>query len=193
MTKEDFLNQLKKKIAELPSRDAEKFIDYYSEMIEDRIEDGIPEETAVADLGGVDDVASQILSDISQTEKKQGRFRVWEIVLIVLGSPVWIMLLLAAVMILIAVYLVIWSLVLAAWSVTFAFAAASVGCLVRSISVLFLPDCFQFMIYLGLALIFGGLSVPMFLGVQKFSLLIVRVSKNIIVGIKSLFLRRNGK
>lgn len=48
MTKSDFLDLLREKISRLPEWEAAKTVVYYSEMIDDRIEDGMSEEEAVA-------------------------------------------------------------------------------------------------------------------------------------------------
>ena len=47
--------------------------------------------------------------------------RAWEIVLIILGSPLWLPLLVAGAAIVISVYAVIWSLVIALWAVELPF------------------------------------------------------------------------
>ena len=44
-------------------------LDYYAEMIEDRMEEGMSEESAVEDLGDVGVIASQILSTQPVKEK----------------------------------------------------------------------------------------------------------------------------
>ena len=64
MTKQAFLSALRDGLSGLPQADLEERINFYSEMIDDRMEEGVPEEEAVAGLGSVDDVVSQILSDI---------------------------------------------------------------------------------------------------------------------------------
>lgn len=46
MTKSDFLDLLREKISRLPEWEAAKTVVYYSEMIDDRIEDGMSEEDA---------------------------------------------------------------------------------------------------------------------------------------------------
>ena len=50
MTKLNFLLSLNEKLAGLPKNEIEEHLNFYVEMIEDRIEDGMPEEEAVAAL-----------------------------------------------------------------------------------------------------------------------------------------------
>ena len=99
MNKQEFLTQLSKGLSGLPQEDREERISFYSEMIDDRIEDGLSEEEAVAAIGSVDDIARTILAEtpvVPQPAKQRRRLRWWEITLLVLGSPLWVSLLIAA-------------------------------------------------------------------------------------------------
>ena len=49
MIKQEFISALREKLSALPQIDPEKHIQFYEEMINDRIEDGMLEEDAVAD------------------------------------------------------------------------------------------------------------------------------------------------
>ena len=64
MTKVEFLDELKKQIAEYPSGETEQSLEYYSEMIDDRMEDGMTEGEAVASLGKIEDIARQIKEEL---------------------------------------------------------------------------------------------------------------------------------
>ncbi len=66
MTKREFLETIRKGISSLSEEDIGKSIRYYSEMIDDRIEDGIPEEEAVAAMGNPESVIAEILSEASE-------------------------------------------------------------------------------------------------------------------------------
>ena len=48
MNKQEFLVQLRNALSGLPKDDIEERIEFYSEMIEDRIEEGLSEEEAIA-------------------------------------------------------------------------------------------------------------------------------------------------
>ena len=86
--------------------------------MDDRMEDGIPEETAVCEIGTVDELVSQIIADIPLgklvkekiTPKK--KLKAWEIVLLVLGSPIWLSLLIAALAVILSLYVVLWSVII---------------------------------------------------------------------------------
>ena len=102
MSKQEFLVQLRKGLSGFPQEDIEERLTFYSEMIDDQMEEGIMEEDAVSRIGSVDTIISQIKADIPLaklvrekiTPKKH--LKAWEIVLLVLGSPIWLSLLIAA-------------------------------------------------------------------------------------------------
>ncbi len=60
MNKEEFLNALRAGLAGLPQADIERSVQYYREMIDDRIEDGMREIDAVADIGDPRELAQAI-------------------------------------------------------------------------------------------------------------------------------------
>lgn len=62
MTKEEFLTALRGYLAGMPQADLERTLQYYREMIDDRIEDGMSEEQAVADVGDPAELAALILN-----------------------------------------------------------------------------------------------------------------------------------
>ena len=68
MNKQEFLAELRKRLSGLPQADIEERIVFYSEMIDDRTEEGSTEEEAVSAIGFVDDVVSQIFSETPLTK-----------------------------------------------------------------------------------------------------------------------------
>lgn len=61
MTKQAFIDALTKGLSSLSKEDREQIVEYYSEMISDRMEDGLSEEAAIEDVGSWEDIAQQIL------------------------------------------------------------------------------------------------------------------------------------
>ena len=64
MSKTEFIEQLRSALNGLSEEDLKKSVDYYEEMIDDRIEDGIPEEEAVSGLGSIEEIKNKILKEI---------------------------------------------------------------------------------------------------------------------------------
>lgn len=184
MTKNEFLDLLRLTLSELEEQDIEQYLDYYAEMIEDRMEDGIPEEQAVAQVGDPIAIASEILWDKEkvqrdetaiQKEKKKQRvkrkLRAWEIVLLVLGSPLWISLLAAAAAIVLAlmivifsVYLVLWSVVLVFWVCDLAIGLSAIAGICDSIALLLMGHLPQGLMLLGCSLVCGGIKIAWMFG-----------------------------
>ena len=95
MNKQEFLGALRRGLLGLTEEDIENSVEFYSEMIDDRIDEGMSEDEAVADIGSANEVIQQILSEASLTKlvkrkvKKNRSLKGWEIVLLIAGSPVW--------------------------------------------------------------------------------------------------------
>ena len=169
MKKREFLDRLKASLWAMPEADKERSADYYAEMIDDRMEDGLSEEEAVAAIGDLDEIVKQILNETprppatvkkEQKQQKQG-LETWMIVLLVLGSPVWIPLVASAAGTVISVYVSLWTVVISLYAVFIALAAASVGCVVGSF---FMIGRFaEVLVAWGAALLCAGLAIGVFM------------------------------
>ena len=69
MTKSEFFWQLMDKLSGLPDEELQDCLTYYTEMIDDHMENGLSEEEAVTAIGDVDDIVSKILEDIPLRER----------------------------------------------------------------------------------------------------------------------------
>ena len=100
MNKDEFLNDLRHALKGLPYEEVNKTLDYYSELIDDAVEDGADEKTFIAGLEDADTIAGRITDETSirklvAREVKGKRFSVPAIVLIIVGSPIWLSILIA--------------------------------------------------------------------------------------------------
>ena len=199
MTKQEFFAQLREKLSGAPQSEIEDRLIFYGEMIDDRIEEGMSEEDAVAAVGDVDSIVSEIISAIpmsaivKEKTKSKKKMKAWEIVLLVLGSPIWLSLLVAAIIIIVAVYISIWSIVISLWAV----GAAMAGCALGSIAILVL-NCMYGSVWTGLAflgagLVLAGISIFWFFGCKALTKCVVLLTKKIILWIKKLFVRKGDK
>ena len=165
MTKAEFLSELKARLGGLAEADIASSIDYYSEMIDERMEDGMSETEAVAAVGSVAQAAEQILSEIplphiiQSNVKRRGRLRTWEIVLLVLGSPLWISLLAALFAVVLAVFVSLLAVVIAVFAVGIALAASAVGVAVGSVVFFFTKGILPALMFLGAALMIAGITL----------------------------------
>lgn len=134
MNKKTFVRLLSRRLRALSAAERAESLDYYTEMIQDRMEEGLSEEQAVGQLGSVDEIARQILQD-APPAPREGRGRSgWTVALIALGSPIWLSLglagfavalalAIAALAIVLSLYVVAWSLVVSLYAVDLVMAA----------------------------------------------------------------------
>ena len=165
MKKTEFLSSLRQKLSILPQRDVEKILEYYSEMIDDYIESGYSQEAAVAKMGGVNNVAAQILANAQNPtyeapyvqKQKKGRAM---ILLLILAFPVWFPLLVAAFSILLSLAIVIATLAMVVpWSLVVSFGASAVGLLIVTPFVLAGEGIAAAVLVLGTTLILAALCI----------------------------------
>ena len=126
MTKKEFITELRKKLSKLPSREADERLTFYSEMIDDRIEDGVSEEAAVASVGTPRDIAAQIISERRTQKKKEKtqngkKLKPVEVVLLVLGSPLWIAFIAVGAAVVITIFAVVLTVNLTLWALELPF------------------------------------------------------------------------
>ena len=196
MSKQEFLAELRNGLSGLPQEDIEERLTFYSEMIDDRIEEGLTQEEAIAAIGSVNDVVSQILSDMPLTKlvkekvKPNRALKAWEIVLLVLGSPVWLPLLIAAVIIVLAVYIVIWAVLIVLYSADLSFAVVGLAGIFGAF--IFIPsgNIAGSVLYIGAGLVCAGTAILLFFGSNQAAKGILLLSKKMLLGIKNLFIRK---
>ncbi len=196
MTKTKFLLELKKGLNGFPKSDIDERLNFYEEIIDDLIEEGMTEDEAVAKLGSVNKIVSQAIAETPITKLIKDRvtpkhsLRAWEIVLLILGSPIWLSLIIAAVSVVFAVYAALVSAVVALWAAELAFAlstlAGTVGCIFFALT----NHALTGLLVLGGGIICGGLSVFMFFACAKLTKWIFLLTKSIFIFIKSCFIRK---
>ena len=199
MTKSDFVSALREHLSGLPEADIRRSTDYYSEIIEDRMEDGVDEQQAVAALGPIDEIASQILMDTPLTKLVKARvkpsraLRAWEIIFLILGSPIWLSLLIAAVCVILAVYTVLWAVIVVFYAVVMSFAAATIAGVGGAFMFAIMGNALSALGIFGVGLVCAGLAILLFFGVNALTVLFVRLSRIILHRIKSCFINKGDK
>ncbi|MDI9470905.1 MAG: DUF1700 domain-containing protein [Bacillota bacterium] len=193
MNKEAFLCELREELFGLPQEDIDERISFYREMIDDRIEDGIPEEDAIAEIGTVESVKKQIMSEIplarlvKEKVKPKRRLRVWEIVLLVLGSPVWIPLVIAAAAVIFAVYASIWALVVSAYAADLSLAAGVIAAFAGIGQFLKAGNPAGALFSFGAGVACAGLAILLFFACAWITKAVLKLSGRILFTTKSAF------
>lgn len=197
MNKNEFLEELRKGLSGLPQDDIEERLTFYSEMIDDRMEEGLSQEEAVAEIGSVKDIVSQIMSEIplsrivKEKVKPKRALRAWEIVLLALGSPIWISLLIAALAIVFSVYVVLWSVIICLWAAGLGIAGGSLGGILSAVIFTIQGNFLQGAAVLGATLVCAGIFILWFFICQQTLKGILLLTKKLALGFKYLFVGKD--
>lgn len=195
MTKQEFLSMLRQRLSGLPRQDVEERLSFYGEMIDDRIEEGCSEASAVSDIGTVDEVAAQIIADIPLTRiakerlKPQRRMRTWEIVLLALGSPIWLSLAIAAFSVILSLWAVLWSLIVSIWAVFVSLGACAVGGVVAGGIFALTGNALPGVCTVGAAVACAGLAILFFFACKEATKGAARLTGGVLLGVKKCFVR----
>lgn len=196
MSKHEFLARLRKGLSGLPQADIEERLTFYAEMLEDRMEEGLSEEEAVAAAGTVDEIVRQVIADIPLARIARERIRpkrclrAWEIVLLALGSPIWLALLIAAVAVVAALYVSLWAVMASLWGVLGTFAVGAVGSVPLCIFLAVSDGPAPGLVVLAAGAVCAGFSVFMFFGCREATKGVLILTKKITTGIKNCFIRK---
>lgn len=196
MNKHEFLSVLRERLSGLPKEDIDGSVDYYGEIIDDRIEDGLSEEEAVKAVGSMEEIVSQILMETSLPKlvkakvKPKRSLKVWEIILLILGSPVWLPLLAAALILVLAVYIVLWAVIVVLYSVAISFAAGALSGIFGSLVLIFTGNVIQGILFFGAGLVCAGITILLFFGFNRITKGVLGLSKKILLRTKACFVRK---
>lgn len=199
MTKNEFLCELRKRLTGLPSDDIEERVNFYSEMIDDMMEEGLSESEAIEKIGGAQKVADSIIADtplrkiIKERIKPKREITPWIIVLIVLGFPIWFSVFAAAVAVAISVIAVIISVVASLWAVTVSLGACAIGSVAALVAFSIGGNVLQGIFVFGGGLVCGGLSILMFFACVGITKWMFKLIKMVILKIKTMFIKEKAK
>ena len=193
MSKEVFLNELESRLAGLNQDDIDERLSFYSEMIDDRMEDGLGEEEAVEAIGSVDTVFKQIMSEIPMSKlvkekvRPKEKLETWKIILLVLTFPVWFSLITA-------VAATVFSLYVAVWSVLISFYAVDLSLAVSAFASVFMIPVYVragnmagCLFAVGAVIVCAGLAILLFFACIWMTKALIKLTKAMILNIKYLF------
>ena len=193
MNKQEFLEIIRNGISGLPKDEIEERVAFYSEMIDDRIEEGFSEEEAVGDMGNPDEVIARIISEtpLSKLVKEKvgakRKFSLWEITLLAIGSPIWVSLLIAAAAVIFSLYISLWSIIISLW--------ASLGALVGFAlcgivaGVIFIATG-KGVSAIALGLVCAGLSIFAFFCCKAITKGVIFITGRITFAVKKCFIKK---
>ena len=168
-------------------------------MIDDRVEDGMDEAAAVAALGSPEEAARQILLDTPLSQlvkarvKPERKPRVLDIVLLVLGSPIWLPLLLVAACLLLLLYLLLWLMVLIVYTIELSLGATALGGVFSCFTALLAGNPSRALFLLGVGVAAAGFAVLGWFACVVVTRWMVAFSKQLLGWIKTRIAGKGGK
>lgn len=184
MNKLAFLSALRDRLSGMPKDDIDRSIDYYREIIDDRMEDGLTEEEAIAAIGSVEGIASQILMEtpllkLVKAKVKPNRvLKGWEIFLLILGLPLWLPLLAVAACVALSVYVALFATIAALYAADISVAFAGICGI---FSFVFSVSVAQGFLFFGAGLACIGIVILLFFGCN-------RIARGVLIAGKKMLL-----
>lgn len=195
MNKSEFIARLGELLSSASEVDTAPSLDYYGEMIDDLVEDGMSEEEAIHSIGTPEEIAFEICPDAAfqktTTEAKPKRsLSATHIVLLIVGSPIWLSLLISAAAVVLSLYVSLWAIIISLCSVPISLAACALYGILSFVQSAVIGDIALGTIMLGGGIACTGLSILVFIGYNALTRGAAVLTKKSFIGIKSLFVKR---
>lgn len=190
MTKKEFLAQLRTDLSGLPEAEIEEQLLFYGEMIDDRMEEGLSEEEAVAQVANREEKSEPAPETVQKNEQpKHGRRHLqgWEIALLIIGAPLWLSLLITLCSVFLSLYVVIWAVLISFFAVEITFCACAAGGLFAGIFFIVQGKLLPGIAVIGAGITLAGLSILTYYGCKGAAKGILWLTKKTVYGIKVLF------
>lgn len=149
MLRNEYLDTLRTRLNENEIPNIDGMIEFYGEMIDDRMEDGMNEEEAVAAMEDIDHIVAQakldrplpalMLDKVKESHKKADKSSkggLW-IALAIIGFPVWFPLVITFLSVVFTLYISLWAIVISIYAVEFALGISAVACFLGGFAVVF--------------------------------------------------------
>ena len=173
---------------QFPDFELQETLDYYNEIIDDKIESGMSEEEAIFSLGKVDEILKEMIYEMPITSILNSRIKpkpelnkiqmfFISLVMLIGALPVFI--------VLFSLYLSIWAVIGSLYFTNFVMLLSSLLCIMSFVFHLFMRNWSQSMLSVGLFFLTAGLSILMFYGMNFVSVYLVDISKKYMRWIKS--------
>lgn len=192
MTKESLLMWLREAFSAYPPEEVEERLRFYEELINDRMEEGLTEEEAVASLGSLEEVIAKMGAEMPPLKAGKSRRRLhwWEILLIVLGFPLWLPLLIVAIAVGLVVYICVWSVIVSFWAVFLSIVVCSFFAILIGIGGSLFGNRMKGIALLGAGIFCFGLSILLFWGCKAATNGVLFLTKKLLRTIKNCFVRK---
>lgn len=164
MNRQTFLDGLRSALNQLPADEIEKTLSYYGEIIDDRIEDGMSEDEAVASMEPIEVLASRVINDAPPMNKAVRKAKasgiptgVW-VVLTIIGFPIWFPLLIAIFAVLFSVFVALIAIIVALFAVVIGLGLGGIVTVITGIAAGWLTGPVA-LLMIGAGLLITGLAI----------------------------------
>ena len=124
-------------------------------------------------------MSEQTMYKTNNHESKFRKLPTWEIVLLVLGSPIWLSLLIAAIAVVLSVYISLWSIIISLWAVFGSIVACAFAGILCGIVFAMVGYGITGVAMIAAGLILAGLSIFLFYGCKLVTTGTVLLTKKI--------------
>lgn len=190
MTKNEFLSSLGTRIQALPKEEFDRTIAYYEEIIEDRVEEGMTEEEAVASMESLDTIVHRIMTETplktfvkGKVESKK-KMETWQIVLLAVTSPIWIPLVIAFLSTMFGLFMGAIGCVIGLFAATFGLLIGGLVAVVGSIFVFISQGAINGLFTLGIGFGCLGVGILLFSGCMALAKGVIYLIKKFVLWIK---------
>ena len=192
MNKKEFIDALNSELRGYPESEQQQYIDYYSEMIDDKIEDGLSEEEAITDIGSPQKSAAQIKAEnpLPFSKKIKVPLKTWQIVLIAVGSPLWISLLIAALSVIFSLFASLCAMIISLYAGAVALGACAVAGILALVPMITKSNIPAGIMLAGMGLICAGLCILSFIYLNKLTRWLTALLKKLFVWVLNLFRKK---
>lgn len=184
MIKEEFIRELDLSLKNELIQNRETYLSYYSEIIEDYLEDGYTEEEAVNKLDEIPSIVKTIQQEIGNTENKTINKNPIIILLLIIGAPLWGSILLSVLLLLFSSLIILWCAPFSLGMLSFA------GLLTGAVSLMgltFNTGIYYIVTQLGVGIFALGLGLFLLLGTVYITKYVGSLSKKIIDVLSNVF------
>ena len=199
MTRNEFIIKLKSKLVNFPDNEVNDRLNFYNEIIDDYMDDGMAESDAVEKLGSIEEICAAIASDIPlgklAKKKLQGnkKLSTFEIILLIVGFPIWFSLLAAGFAVVIATYASLWAVVVSFWAVVLSCCVASFVGIIMFIIYLCTSEYLLGFVILGSSFILLGIAGLFFVLAKYLTKFAIKLPKILFSWVKKLFIIKENK
>ena len=194
MLKSEFLSQLRAALSDIPDHDVEERIAFYSEMIDDLIDEGMSEEEAVERVGPVDRIVSETLGTIPLFDLVKRKIKArtgipaWGIALLIIFSPILFTLAVSVLAIAVSLFATMWCTVLTLWAVLLSFSVGAIAGSLGGLALILFGSWHVGLAAFGAGVTLAGLTIFMFYVCKMATKGVAALTKMSVIGIKKMFI-----